>query len=371
MLDDEHSLSRLPREHSHRKALVLAIGISVLAHVLFLPPIGSLMPTDETLEPTNFESDRAFKLTVTEEDEEEQDEQVGEFVAMPPPDQEERPDEARFRDQFDSKVDQEMVRKALPGETGQGANGPDQGPSPGESPMASRQTPTPRPQPTRPSPPTEPRVAPQPTEAPEAPTEDAPSEPSEATEETDAEPSEDAVDLGEAETAEEGVVKKPSKGEVNPRELFPSMDNAPSMAGGGGVDYLRNVDEGDKTLLNRKKSRYWSFMQRVEQQVEQEWAPHEEYRRRDPHGKVYGVKDRYTNLHITLNGDGTLRKLFVSKPSGLDFYDDEAVRAVRAAAPFPNPPEGLKDANGLIHFSFGFYFAINSGAGRSIKIRRF
>jgi TonB family protein len=72
------------------------------------------------------------------------------------------------------------------------------------------------------------------------------------------------------------------------------------------------------------------------------------------------VKDRYSTVRVTLNSDGSVRQLHVSRRSGLDFLDDEAVRSVREAAPFHNPPEGLKDQDGLIHFTFGFYLEITN-----------
>ena len=133
---------------------------------------------------------------------------------------------------------------------------------------------------------------------------------------------------------------------------------------------LRDVAEGDKTLLNRKRTRYWAFFDRVKRQVSKQWSPVTEYRKRDPYGNVFGVKDRYSTVDFTLNGDGSLRRLYLSRASGLDFFDDEAVRALQSAAPFHNPPEGLKDEDGLVHFTFGFYFEIASGSFRFMRINR-
>ena len=72
---------------------------------------------------------------------------------------------------------------------------------------------------------------------------------------------------------------------------------------------------------------------------------------------------------VTLNGDGSLNDMFVEKPSGLDFMDNEAVRAFTAAQPYSNPPEALKDDKGLISFRFGFMFEIQSRGGRIIRYR--
>ena len=51
----------------------------------------------------------------------------------------------------------------------------------------------------------------------------------------------------------------------------------------------------------------------------------------------------------------------MTSPSGVSELDDEAVRAFHAAAPFPNPPEGLVKDD-LITFAFAFYFEIGAVA---------
>ncbi|MFP4598715.1 MAG: energy transducer TonB [Persicimonas sp.] len=335
--------------------------LSVLLHLPLLVSLPNIFHNDEKLEPTGFDSSREFKLTAVEEEPEDEapdQERDGQFISLEAPEKEERPDEARFLDQFESAADEEMAR-----------NEPGNQQAPGRA--APRQD-EPSPQQPTDQPPEEPEP---PSEA-ESSSDDAPDseeEVAEPEEDSEADRGVDDVELAEESPAEEGIIDegaKSDKKKADGRELFPSMENAAAAFGGGSVDYLRDVEEGDKTLLNRKKSRYWTFMHRLKEQVAEEWSPGEEYRRRDPNGKVYGVKDRFTNLRITLNGDGSLRSLYVAHPSGLDFYDQEAVRAVKEASPFMNPPEGLKDKDGLIHISFGFTLDVRSGSMRDIRIRR-
>ena len=76
-------------------------------------------------------------------------------------------------------------------------------------------------------------------------------------------------------------------------------------------------------------------------------------------GMIYGKRNRYTELRIQLKPDGRLGNVAVFQPSGLDFLDDEAIEAFKQAAPFPNPPRQLVEANGLINFGFGFLFDLN------------
>ena len=127
--------------------------------------------------------------------------------------------------------------------------------------------------------------------------------------------------------------------------------------------------EGDKTLINRKRSAYATFFSRVQLAIKNHWRPARVYRRRDPTGRVYGVGERVTILRVVLNGNGAIMQLRVQRPSGLPFLDEEALRSIRAAAPFPNPPEGLKDANGRIHFSFGFHFEVSTRNTRLFRFR--
>jgi TonB family protein len=132
---------------------------------------------------------------------------------------------------------------------------------------------------------------------------------------------------------------------------------------------VADVAEGSETVLNADRHRFADFFLRVKREVELEWTPAAVYRRHDPTGERFGVKDRYTLLGVTLDPAGNLVKLVTSRASGMDFLDEEARRAMRSAAPFPNPPRGLVDADGLIRFEFGFWFEISRGGG-STRWRR-
>jgi len=130
-------------------------------------------------------------------------------------------------------------------------------------------------------------------------------------------------------------------------------------------DALLDVEEeGDTTLLKARSFRFFDFFERVKDRVRQHWQPGDVYAQRDPTGKIYGVKDRLTILRVTLDRDGRVLKVATHKRSGADFLDSEARRAFKAAAPFPNPPEGLLDEYGQITFGIGFLFEIGSGRPR-------
>lgn len=362
-----------PRERRSGSALGIALIAAALLHIPIVAALPFLLRASQPPVSRDLQNTRDFRLSLVTEETKSQDtkraeqkeklrdEREGQFISLDAPEVEETPDEARFLDQFASKAEQETLRKqnALP-KTKPASPAP---PTP-----ATPKKPTPRPAEERPASPTPERPAtPEPQKS-AATQDDQPAD--REPEETAKSPIKRADEgISRAEPSEDFAKESPARPH-SPGDLFPSSQNAPAMAGDGSFDYLSDVEEGEKTLLNRKRSRYWSFMNRLKEGVAQEWSPMEEYRRRDPHGKVYGVKDRYTVLRVTLNGDGSLRTIHVAKSSGLKFYDDEAVRSMRAAAPFQNPPEGLKDSDGLIQFSFGLLLDVSRGTVRGFRIRR-
>ena len=146
--------------------------------------------------------------------------------------------------------------------------------------------------------------------------------------------------------------------------LTPSQQQIARAIGSGTQDHLKDIDDGDETSLNSKKWKFASFFNRVKAQVREHWRPADVYRRRDPTGSIYGSKDRYTLLRVQLKPDGSLANVALETPSGVEFLDDEAIEAFKEAQPFPNPPGQLVDnGSGMIDFKFGFYFEIG-GATR-------
>jgi len=85
------------------------------------------------------------------------------------------------------------------------------------------------------------------------------------------------------------------------------------------------------------------------------WNPASQLRVRDPSGDIYGSRDRYTLLAVTINEQGQLRDVYVEKSCGLDFLDLEAIRSFERAQPFPHPPPGLLEGDSQIRFTFGFF----------------
>lgn len=144
--------------------------------------------------------------------------------------------------------------------------------------------------------------------------------------------------------------------------LVPTIGTMARISGSPSRDHVDGVPEGDGTFLNTKEFKYATFFYRVRDSVAAYWEDlaAQEYRRRDPTGNIYGVRDRSTLLHIQLTRDGKLDTVRVEQTSGVDFLDNVAVQAFKMAEPFPNPPPGIVEEDGSIRFNFQFVVTMRS-----------
>ncbi|MFV8753747.1 energy transducer TonB family protein [Nannocystaceae bacterium ST9] len=122
----------------------------------------------------------------------------------------------------------------------------------------------------------------------------------------------------------------------------------------GTHDDLRDIDEGETNVLKTKRNLYASFFNRLRDRVAEHWEPEDANKAADPNQRIYGTTARTTVLWVQLDDQGKVVKIVVKQACGADHLDEEAIRALKAASPFPNPPEGLADSSGYIEFDFGF-----------------
>lgn len=305
----------------------------------------------------------------------------GQVIEVVAPQVEERPDNARFLSEFDTKVEKETIAR---GSTEEMVSAP----APKELPVASDPEELPE----------DPKPAGEESQDEVARAETSPQD--RAEQEGGAEsPSESPLlamraqefqeessigeELGSDTIAANGLAMTKGSGSVDQRalkeregqdeasrqsgsqavlpNLRPSEEVISRLAGGGSVDKIDGAESGAFTALNSKKWKFASFFNRMKRQVAQNWHPDTVYLRRDPTGKVYGTKNRVTVLEVSLRPNGSLAKVVVSQQSGVGFLDDEAISAFHKAQPFPNPPSGLIGSSSkLITFSFGFHFQVGA-----------
>ncbi len=138
-----------------------------------------------------------------------------------------------------------------------------------------------------------------------------------------------------------------------------------SLGGPGSFDNVADdVDVGGENAFDTKRWKFASFFNRVRDAVAQHWHPETVHAARDPDASIHGTRVFRTKLVISLNADGSLHKVRLQPggDSGVDYLDEEAIHAVRQAAPFTNPPAGLVDTDtGKIEFGFGFIFDVQGG----------
>lgn len=153
------------------------------------------------------------------------------------------------------------------------------------------------------------------------------------------------------------------------KDLLPSFKPGPppteseQLARGGGEgpsvtdDHLKNVKTGLQTLLSTREFVYYSYYNRIKDKLRQYWEPKikEKMTNLLRQGRTIASNtERITRIVIVLDNNGTLIKVQIIGPSGVSDLDDAAAEAFRAAAPFPNPPKGIVDADGTIKIRWDF-----------------
>ena len=285
----------------------------------------------------------------------------GQVVDVPAPREEHRPDSAQFASEHDTTVEKETRHM---GKFDPAAR---QGDASGETSESRKETP-PSPTPPSPSPPVAMRtprsVAGRPDEVPPG------VSPRPVGVENGAPDMEEPTSDGETPRLGQLQMRPGSDGAPGGTlSLMPSPAQLARAIGSGTQDALKDVEDGEETALNSKKWVFSSFFNRVKHQVQEHWHPDEAYRRRDPNFSIYGRTSRLTIVRVQLKPNGHLANVALGQPSGLEFLDDEALQAFRAAQPFPNPPRQLVDAaDGLINFQFGFLFEL-SGVSRPMLFK--
>jgi protein TonB len=146
-------------------------------------------------------------------------------------------------------------------------------------------------------------------------------------------PSRSAAPVGEtapAPVAPAPAVREPI--EENPavaeRQLPTMKDLLPSASWSSGA---RNTGP---VSLNTRDPIYITYFNKIKQSIELQWEYPEVALR-------YGLQGRLA-LEFTIVSTGQLERLRIIRSSGSEVLDDEALRAIKAAAPFPPIPPWIK-----------------------------
>jgi TonB family protein len=104
-----------------------------------------------------------------------------------------------------------------------------------------------------------------------------------------------------------------------------------------------------------------TWMKRLKAQVQRRWHPERLWPRLGARTAVWSSTAWTTEVAVSLARSGHVLGVCVVSPSGSDDFDQEAVRAFWAGAPFRDPPAGIFESREHVTFPFGFYFAGRSG----------
>lgn len=126
---------------------------------------------------------------------------------------------------------------------------------------------------------------------------------------------------------------------VLPEEFLARKQTSPQPS-----NYLPEIGMGEQTLLNTREFAYAHFYIRMKREMEYYWRP----RRVLERNKQDSRPEYRTVLKIVLNRDGAVEHVSIVTSSMIESLDNEAVSAVKKAAPFENPPKELVGANGKI-----------------------
>ena len=163
-------------------------------------------------------------------------------------------------------------------------------------------------------------------------------------------------------------MKKVEKGEIPSLEkLVPSFKSKKisDFEGEGELnaqrsqtdDHLKEVKSGLQTLLSTREFVYYSYYARIKDQIRQHWGPKVKGKVKIIYKQgrnIASAHDRVTQVLVILDKSGSLMKVEVLSASGVVDLDAAAIEAFEAAAPFPNPPEGMIETDGTIKIRWDF-----------------
>ncbi len=108
-----------------------------------------------------------------------------------------------------------------------------------------------------------------------------------------------------------------------------------------------SADETQETIsLDTDDKRYVTYAQAIKERIAGQWKYPQEARKKKLEGRLVAL--------FSLNKDGALTRLEITKSSGHEVLDREAERAVQSAAPFPPFPSTVTVSRLNINVSFDY-----------------
>ena len=122
----------------------------------------------------------------------------------------------------------------------------------------------------------------------------------------------------------------------------------------------KSLAEGNETLLNSNEFKYYSYYERIREQLASHWYGDIRSRMERLEREGHRVKfNKTTATVVTLDRKGNLVKVQLVNSSGLVDLDDSSLQAFKSANPFPHPPADLISSDGLVVIRWNFILELN------------
>jgi protein TonB len=121
-------------------------------------------------------------------------------------------------------------------------------------------------------------------------------------------------------------------------------------------DRLDGVAKGDRTVLSTREFKFYSYYHRIKETLRQYWKPNVERKLAvlwSRGAKMQGG-ELVTQVIVLINEKGTVTHIKRVTSSGFEDLDNAATEAFYQASPFPNPPAGMRDPDGLVRIRWDF-----------------
>lgn len=172
----------------------------------------------------------------------------------------------------------------------------------------------------------------------------------------------------EAETGEGATAENKKKGSQGIKRDWKTLSLKDlSVGGDGGAtaatdDKLDGVSDDERTILSTREFKFFSYYQRIKELLRQFWKPNVERKLAKIYqsGKNITEDELTTKILVLLDEKGGIKKMSRVAGSGFDDVDEAALDAFRKAAPFPNPPKGMIDADGFVRIRWDFILTVEA-----------